>query len=108
MTEQPTNQDLMHFITDIRDDISDMKENVLPEISERVRVTNGSVAKINLWRERMTGAGWAFSLCIAFIVIPLLTWAFISISKIPDKINEGIRTALLPYNFTNEKNNISN
>lgn len=107
MTEQPSNQDLMHFITDIRDDVSDMKENVLPEISGRVKITNGSVADIKAWKERVTGAGWAFGLCFGLVIIPLLTWAFITISRIPDKINEGIKTALTDYDFIHENNDTS-
>lgn len=98
MPEQPSNQEIMHYVTDIRDDISDMKENVLPEISERVKVTNGSVAKINAWKERITGAAWAFGLTFTLIIIPLTTWAFITVSKIPDRINQGIKDALSAYN----------
>lgn len=99
MKEEPSNQDLMHFISDIRDDVSDIKEHVLPEINGRVKVTNGTVADIKAWKERVTGASWAFGLTLTFIVIPLLTWAFISISKIPDRINLGIKDALSAYNI---------
>lgn len=110
MQQDPTNQDLMHFITDIRDDLRDIKEKDLPEINSRVKVTNGSVADIRSWKERITGAGWALGLTITFIVIPLLTWAFISVSKIPDKIHEQIKEALSAYNLelineTNTQNN---
>lgn len=105
MQQDPTNQDLMHFITDIRDDIKDIKEKDLPEINGRVKVTNGSVADIRAWKERITGAGWALALTVTFIVIPLLTWAFISISKIPDNIHKQIQDALSSYNIKLDETN---
>lgn len=100
--EQPSNQDLMHFVTDIRDDVSDIKEHVLPEINSRVKTTNGSVADIKAWKERVTGAAWAFGILFTLVVIPLLTWAFVTVSRISDKINVGIKAALEDYNIENK------
>lgn len=100
MNEEPSNQDLLHYIKDVQGKVADIKEKDLPEINSRVKVTNGSVAEIVKWKERVTGASWAIGICFTVIVIPLLTWAFITISKIPDKIDDGISQAL--------KNNVKN
>lgn len=105
MNQDPTNQDLMYFITDIRDDVRDIKDKDLPEINGRVKITNGSVADIRAWKERVTGAGWALAVCFTFVIIPLVTWAFIKVSHIPDEISKSVKDALLGYNIINETNN---
>lgn len=87
----------MHYIVDIRDTVKEIKEKDLPEINGRAKVTNGSVAEIKAWRERLTGASWAMGVMFTVILIPLLTWAFVTISKIDDNINKGIQTALSNY-----------
>ncbi len=90
MIEEPTNKELMHYISDIRDKLSGIKEKDLPEINSRVKTTNGSVAEIMKWKERWTGAGYV----ILLIVVPLLSWALYQIVTVDDRIKAGISTAL--------------
>ncbi len=92
--EEITNKDLHHLITDVKDKVIAMETKALPEINERAKVTNGSVAEITKWKERITGAIWAFGITFTVVIIPLFTWAFITISKLPTNIDKAVDTAI--------------
>lgn len=80
----PTNKDLMHYIKDINEKIGDIQTKDLPEINARVKTTNGSVADIKAWKERVTGA-----IMMAIIVlVPLLTWGLYQIAHLDEKIQK--------------------
>lgn len=102
--EDPTNNELLHYIKDIQGKVAEIKEKDLPEINGRVKTTNGSVADIKAWKERLTGAFWAMGVGMTVIVVPLLTWAFVTVAKIDDNINKGISEALQEYETINENN----
>lgn len=76
---------------------NDYQNKELAEIKGMVSVTNGKVADIQKWREQTIGAIKATAVLGVMIIVPLLTWAFITVSKIDDKIKEGIESALLDY-----------
>lgn len=65
------------------------------KLDENQKITNGKIADVQKWRERVTGAGWAIGIVGTIVLIPMLTWAFIAISKIPDTIEEEIKEALM-------------
>lgn len=101
MQEDPTNRELMHYIVDIKDKVGQIKEKDLPEINERVKTTNGSVAEIKAWKERWTGASYV----ILLVVIPLLSWALYQIVHVDEKVREGVKTALSAYNIETKNGN---
>lgn len=91
MTErEPTNGELMHFINDIGKDMKDIKEIHLPEIKSNQRITNGTVADVKAWRERMIGAGYVAIAFMTIVVVPLLGWGLYQIAHFDDKIKEAL------------------
>ena len=93
--EEPTNKELLHFIKDIQTKVADIKEKDLPEINGRLKITNGSVADVKAWKERVTGAVWTMGIVCTLVVIPLLTWAFITISNIPENIDKSVKQSII-------------
>lgn len=77
----------------------DYQDKALARIEYQTNDTSKGVEDISKWRERVKGGFWALSIMTVVLVIPLLTWAFITISKIPERIDQGIRTALSGYNI---------
>lgn len=95
-----TNKDLMYHIEDIKDKVTTITTKDLPEINARVKTTNGSVADIKAWKERMTGAGFV----ILLVVIPIMSWALYQIvalnnkiSNVDSQIKTGLSEALRDY-----------
>lgn len=86
-------ENLVHLIKDIDGKVS--ANNAL------VKETNGKVANIQIWREQVNGAAKATGVLCMLVVIPLLTWAFLTIARLDERINEkvkdGIKDALLDY-----------
>jgi hypothetical protein len=65
----------------------------LSRIEIQTKETNGKVAEIQRWRERMTGAGYITLL----VVLPLMSWALYQVTQINDKVRVGVREALSSY-----------
>lgn len=97
--EEITNKDLMYHIKEIKHDVKEMKEVSIPELNARVKTTNGSVADIKAWKERITGATWAFGIAFTILIIPLVTWAFITIENLPKTIKKTVDQALSEYDI---------
>lgn len=77
------------------------QDDSLARIENKVDQTNGKVAEISKWKERAMGGFWALSIITVVIIVPLLTWAFITISNIPKSISKDIKDALPAYNAKN-------
>lgn len=95
-------KDIQHNFDDVNKKLSEMHdENVKSHtiLDKNQKETNGKVADIQRWRERMKGASWTLGITTTIVIIPILTWAFIAISKIPEKIDQGIKSALSVYNI---------
>lgn len=75
----------------------DNQDKTLARIETQTITTNGKVADISKWKERVMGGFWALSIMTVIVLVPLLTWAFITISHISDNINKGIKDALSAY-----------
>lgn len=84
------------------DDVHNENLSAHSRLDENQKITNGKIADIQKWRERANGAAWALGIVTTVIIVPLLTWAFVTIQKIPEKINEGIMSALSNYEITQE------
>lgn len=85
MDDQPTNRELMHFIKDIRDDVS--------EIKTQTQKTNGSVADLKKWKEQVIGGMKVFSIA----VLPIVAWALWQISQLDSKVEAGAQRVLSEY-----------
>ena len=79
------------------DDNNQFQNDKLVQIDKKVTETNGKTADINAWRERVKGGAWVFGVVATLVIVPLFTWAFVTISMIDRKINAGIEAALSEY-----------
>lgn len=75
---------------------SDTSES-LGRIEKKVDFTNGKVADLIKWKERATGAGWAFGTCVLLIVLPLAGWLLYNQAKEPDRVNRAAKDAVVDY-----------
>ena len=66
-------------------------------IEEQTKKTNGSVAEINKWRERVNGGALVASIFMSVIVIPMFSWCIYTMLHIDDMISSGIKDALSVY-----------
>lgn len=71
----------------------------LMSIETQTKKTNGSVAEINKWRERMNGGAIVLSFFMSVVVLPVLTWAIIVLVNLPQTINNSIQKALSVYDI---------
>lgn len=62
---EPSNKELMHFLTDIKTDVG--------EIKVQVKATNGRVGKLENWQAFMQGGLAVLTIMVVPIVIYLLT-----------------------------------
>ncbi len=109
MNENYSKREIDTLMTEIKTSLDRMEisnnrveaENIAShtKLDENQKKTNGTVTELTKYRERATGAFWAMGIVGTLIIIPLLTWAFITISKIPDKIDTGIKSALSAYDI---------
>lgn len=73
--------------------------NSLQRIELQTTKTNGSVADLNRWRERMNGGATVAGIFMTFIVIPILAWAIFVLVHINTTINDSIQQALQAYDL---------
>lgn len=91
--EQPySNREIKSMIDGIIERL-DAHTEVHSQILTQVTNTNGKVAEIQKWRERMVGAMWAGSILFTLVIFPLVTWMVVEIST----LNEKIAAALEDY-----------
>lgn len=76
----------------------------LTRIETQTIKTNGSVAEINKWRERMNGMGVATGIFMTMIVMPILIWSVYVLVNIKETVHQSIDDALQAYEITNENN----
>lgn len=84
-----------------QDDSLKRIETVGKDTNNQAKDTNGKVAAIVAWRERTTGAMWAFGCCLVLIIIPIAGWTLYN------QVTEGerIQTAVSSY-FTENYSSI--
>jgi hypothetical protein len=80
------------------DDMDDVKEK-LDLILTQTTKHNGRMTKVEAWRNITLGAVGVLTL----ILVPLLTWALAQIVNIPEKVQDGVKTAIDQYNLSIEK-----
>ena len=77
--------------------------NDLQAILAQTTKTNGSVADINRWRERVNGIILASGVFMTIIVIPILAWALYVLINIDQTVHQSVDAALSAYNITYTK-----
>lgn len=87
MDEPYTNREIDSKYQDITD--------ALIRIETQTTKTNGHVADINKWRERMNGGAVVAGVFMTFVVMPILAWSLIVLVNLPNTINNGIQEALV-------------
>lgn len=84
-----TNREITAMFDSIERKLDEHAE-VHAQILEQVKATNGKVAEIQRWRERMIGAAWVGGVVVTVIIIPLATWAVLVVNSIDKKIVEAL------------------
>ena len=59
--------------------------------------TNGSVANINRWRERVNGGSMVAGVFMTIVVVPILSWAIYVLVNITSVIHQSVDEALSAY-----------
>lgn len=81
------------------DERFDEQNVVLSRIEDQTKKTNGSIAAINRWRERLNGGMYVAGVFIVMIVLPILTFALITLINIDSKVSQAVQSALSGYNI---------
>lgn len=77
----------------------DFVKGMLTEIKDQTTKTNGSVANINRWRERINGMAIASGVFMGAIVLPILAWAIYSLVNIQNQVHQAVDDSLGAYNI---------
>lgn len=77
--------------------------NALSRIEIQTTTTNGSVANVNRWRERVNGALTASGVFMAFVVVPILAWSLYVLVNIQQTVHQSVDEALASYNVNPTK-----
>lgn len=72
------------------------------EILGGVKYTNGKLADVQAWRERVNGAFIASAVFMSAVVIPMFGWAIYTMLHIDEMISDGIKDALTVYDINND------
>lgn len=73
------------------------QNNALAEILVQTKKTNGAIADINRWRERINGAAFVGGFFVTVIVVPVLSWAIYVLVNINQTIHASVDQALSAY-----------
>lgn len=76
-------------------DIADDLQTIIIQTTK----TNGSVADLNRWRERMNGGAIVAGVFMTVIVIPILAWSLYVLVNINQTVHESVDAALSAYNI---------
>lgn len=96
MTETPfKNREIKTMFEEVKKD--------LVEIKTQTTKTNGTVADINKWRERVNGGAIATGAFLSVIVMPVLAWAIYVLVNINQTIHQSIDEALSAYSINSNE-----
>lgn len=102
MPEEPSSKDIPYTNRELREkwhDISNDLQNIIVQTTK----TNGSVAELNRWRERINGGAIVTGVFMSLIVMPILVFAIITLVNLPESIDEAVDKALSAYEVKIEK-----
>ncbi len=89
MNEDFTNREIQAMFQNIDDKLEEHGKTH-EKILDAVTKTNGKVADIQAWRERMNGASLVAFAFFSAIIIPIVTWMVYSILHLPDLIRDEL------------------
>lgn len=92
-----TNREIVEMFKDVEKDVA--------RILVQTTATNGSVANLNRWRERINGGAAVTGVFMSLVVMPILVYAIITLVNLPTTINEAVNKALSSYSISNETKN---
>lgn len=96
--EQPSGQDLPYTNRELREKWHDMSNGVQNILNQTTK-TNGSVAEINRWRERINGGAIVAGIFMTVVVVPILAWSLYVLVNINQTINSSIIQVLSAYDI---------
>lgn len=73
--------------------------NRLQNIELQTTKTNGSIADINKWRERMNGGAVVAGVFMTTVVVPILAWSLYTLINIDKSVHSAVNEALSAYNI---------
>lgn len=76
---------------------------VLTEVRTGVRYTNGKMAELIKWRERVNGGAIVAGVFMSFIVMPILGWAVFTLININTSVATAVSSALSAYDIQTTK-----
>lgn len=104
MPEEKYNPDIPYSPREIREKWHD-QANVSQQILAQAQRTNGSIADINRWRERVNGAFLASSVFMACVILPILGWALYVLININQTVHSAVDESLSAYDISNDPKN---
>lgn len=90
-----TNREIVEMFGNMEKDILVIKEQTIK--------TNGSVASINRWRERMNGALSASGVFMMVVIVPILAWSIYTLTHINETVHNAVDDALSAYDIIKTK-----
>lgn len=105
-TPEISGQELPYTPREIREKWHDMNNSIqdvsndIQSVLSQVKLTNGSIAEINRWRERINGGAIVSGVFMTVIVVPILAWAIFVLVNIQESIHKSIQDALSAYDLT--------
>lgn len=69
----------------------------LDEIKIQTTKTNGTVADVNKWRERINGGAIVAGVFMTVIVVPILAWSLYVLININATVHDAVDQALSAY-----------
>ncbi len=94
--EQTSGQDLPYTNRELRDkwhELANSQQNILAQTTK----TNGTVADINRWRERINGGALVAGVFMTFVVVPILGWSLYVLVNIDTTVHQAVDQALSAY-----------
>ncbi len=99
MEEEISGQDLPYTNRELREKWHDMRDD-LQKVLVQTTATNGSVADLNRWRERINGGAMVAGVVMTIIVMPILVYAIITLVNLPTSIDTAVNKALSAYDIS--------
>lgn len=92
-------QEMFKAADDRADSFHDKLMDKLDGIEFQTTKTNGSIADINRWRERVNGMAIASGVFMTIVVMPVLAWAIFVLVNIQEQIHQAVDDALQAYDI---------
>lgn len=96
--QETSGQDMPYTNRELREKWHDIT-NDIQDILLQTTKTNGTVADLNRWRERINGGAMVAGVFMTIVVMPILVYAIITLVNMPTTINDAVDKALSVYDI---------